>query len=84
MEVLTDTGQIGDMLIATSADGVAWQRVSAQPFFANGRVGTWDSRWTEGPVLLRTRRGWRMYYMGLGPGRRMQVGLATEGPARRR
>ena len=55
-----DGARIG---LATSPDGIRWQRVGEEPFFGNGVSGSWDSKWTEGPTLVQINGGWLMYYM---------------------
>ncbi len=59
-----DGARIG---LATSPDGISWQRVGEEPFFGNGVSGSWDSKWTEGPTLVQINDGWLMYYMGNPP-----------------
>ena len=75
--------------LATSPDGIEWQRAGEEPFFLPGApldgfldigpTGAWDDHWTESPTLLQTDDGWLMYYVGkaLAPPFIIQVGVAT-------
>ncbi|MBI2374010.1 MAG: hypothetical protein HYV07_08430 [Deltaproteobacteria bacterium] len=77
-----DSGTRSKLGLARSQDGVSWVRVGTAPFFENGEPGAWDDRWAEGPVLIRDRDLWRMYYMGSDGVTAMQIGLATARPRR--
>ena len=69
-----DGARIG---LATSPDGIRWQRVVDELFFGNGVPGSWDSKWTEGPTLVQINGGWLMYYMGNPPNLPIaQIGVA--------
>jgi hypothetical protein len=53
--------------LATSTDGLRWQRVSDEPIFkASENVDAWDSGGVGSPhvVWLPESRRWRMYYVG--------------------
>jgi hypothetical protein len=55
---------------ARSADGVAWEPDGSAPPFEGGRWGAWDEGGVQGPVVVRTEGGWRMWYAGYLPGHR--------------
>jgi len=63
---------------AYSQDGLKWMRAgTGRYFFGNGQPGSWDDRWTEGPVVLEVNGKYQMYYMGLKTGVwKMQIGVA--------
>ncbi len=62
--------------LATSPDGIQWQRAREEPFFDNGTPESWDGQWTEGPTLLQVDDGWLMYYMGKPFDGPAQIGVA--------
>jgi predicted GH43/DUF377 family glycosyl hydrolase len=67
------TSRIG---LATSTDGVTWQKHSANPIFDTGTPGSWDASAVSDPHVLRDGTRFLMYYTGRGASSR-SVGLAT-------
>ena len=65
--------------VATSSDGLAFQRVGPDPVLEPGPPGSWDARWVESPtVVFDSRTGrWLMWYTGLSAEWRASIGLAT-------
>jgi len=65
--------------LATSTDGIAWQKYGANPVLCPGPPGSWDERWLESPAVVQDERSgaWMMYYAALDAGWRARIGLAT-------
>ena len=60
------TGQIVQIGLATSRDGLHWQRANnGNPVFEPGPPGTFDECWMMGPCVLYEKGIWRMWYGGL-------------------
>jgi predicted GH43/DUF377 family glycosyl hydrolase len=72
----SDGASIG---LATSADGVSWQRHQDSPVLEPGPPGAWDERWVESPtVLVEADSGdLLMWYSGLDITWQGRTGLAT-------
>ncbi len=54
--------QIG---IAKSKDGIAWTRLSDNPFLANGKPGTWNESESGHPDIIRDEKGkYHLFFQG--------------------
>jgi predicted GH43/DUF377 family glycosyl hydrolase len=56
--------QIG---VATSRDLKSWTRNPANPILRNGPPGSYDEYFASDPCVLKYRKGWAIFYYGLGP-----------------
>ncbi len=65
--------------LATSTDGLHFERVGTEPVLWPGPEGNWDERWVESPAVLRLpgAGSYLMWYTGVDAGWRVRVGLAT-------
>jgi predicted GH43/DUF377 family glycosyl hydrolase len=72
----SDSSSIG---VATSDDGLVFERERETPVIAPGPAGAWDERWVESPTVHFDRESglWRMWYSGVGADWVAQIGLAT-------
>ncbi len=59
---LTDKSAIG---LATSDDGIIWQKHEANPVMEAGDEGEWDGDNIDYPNVLKTENGYQMWYTGL-------------------
>ena len=51
--------------VARSIDGIVWERISDQPFLANGKEGDWNSSESGHPHIFRDRNGKTyLFYQG--------------------
>ena len=55
--------------LATSADGVVWQKHLGNPVLDIGENGTWDDFHMHGPTVLFDGTGYKMWYAGRNDGR---------------
>jgi uncharacterized repeat protein (TIGR01451 family) len=61
----TEIAQIG---VATSTNGIDWQRVSSSPVIVPGGSGAWDEAMTLDPIVLLDGGEFRMWYSALNSG----------------
>lgn len=76
--------QIG---VATSTDGVKWERLSDKPFLANGKSGSWNSSESGHPCIFEDTNGKTyLFYQGNNDGGRtwylskIEIGWNKQGP----
>lgn len=70
---LPDMGQIG---LATSADGVSWTKYAGNPVLSVGSSGAWDSVSVSAPSVLLDGETYKMWYVGQN-GHSYGIGLAA-------
>jgi hypothetical protein len=65
--------------LATSVDGVHWQRHPTNPVLTTGAVGAWDGRWIESPAVVVDPNTdmHLMWYTGVDVSWQARLGLAT-------
>jgi len=73
--MLYEGGPPGDVGLATSADGVHWQKSLNNPVLRRAAKGTWDDN-VVGPSSILKRNG-RYYLFYIGGGPQFRDGLAT-------
>ncbi|NOZ84700.1 MAG: family 43 glycosylhydrolase [Deltaproteobacteria bacterium] len=67
--------QIG---VATSSDGVHWERSPQNPVLPPGKPGAWDQSWVESPTVIHLGDTYYMWYSGVDWSRAsFAIGLAT-------
>lgn len=68
------TSRIG---LATSSNGLQWQKYGSNPILSPGPSGSWDSENIYGAAVLLVGQTYYMWYAGSGPDRVHRIGLAT-------
>ncbi len=63
--------------LATSVDGVIWERCPDNPILERGEPESWEGRWIESPCVMRTDSLYFIWYSGVSNEWQIQVGLAT-------
>ncbi|MEW6746893.1 MAG: hypothetical protein AB1486_29500 [Planctomycetota bacterium] len=64
--------------LATSDDGIHWQKDDQNPVLASGDPGEWDESWVESPTVVWWQGQFTMWYTGVGMGgTSFAIGLAT-------
>ncbi len=65
--------------LATSTDGLHFQRHGSEPVLGPGPAGSWDGAWIESPAVLfdPVRDLYLMWYTGIDASGRVRIGLAT-------
>ncbi len=63
--------------MATSVDGVHWQRSAANPVLTPGNPGDWDALYIESPAVVFDGTTYFMYFSGVSADYRVRIGLAT-------
>jgi len=67
--------------LATSRDGLRWERHASSPLLEAGPVGAWDAMGAYHPAILIEPDKVLLYYVGLDFAYRHQVGVASINPA---
>jgi hypothetical protein len=70
----TPGGAIG---LATSSDGLHFDRAQTSPVLQAGAADAWDALWVESPSVIWDGRQFVMYYTGVDQSWRPRVGRAT-------
>jgi predicted GH43/DUF377 family glycosyl hydrolase len=63
--------------LATSIDGINWDREGSNPVLDKGAPGEWDDSWIESPSVVKVGGTYYMLYTGVGTPYRFGIGLAT-------
>ncbi|NOZ93821.1 MAG: hypothetical protein GXP47_03640 [Acidobacteria bacterium] len=65
--------------LATSTDGLHFERHGSEPVLGPGPAGSWDGAWIESPAVLfdAVRDLYLMWYTGIDGSGRVRIGLAT-------
>lgn len=51
--------------LATSPDGFVWTKYAGNPVLSPGSAGSYDDMWAAVPAVIKTDRGYEMWYSGL-------------------
>ncbi|MHC4399294.1 MAG: SUMF1/EgtB/PvdO family nonheme iron enzyme [Planctomycetota bacterium] len=65
--------------LATSADGVSWQRFDSNPILPQGAPGSWDDRQVSMPYVLNDDGKLYMWYTGSGRGGGFGLATSSDG-----
>jgi beta-1,2-mannobiose phosphorylase / 1,2-beta-oligomannan phosphorylase len=63
--------------LATSSDGINWQRDSNNPVLEKGDSTQWDGFWIESPAVLYDGNIYKMWYTGVAKDWKIRIGYAT-------
>ncbi len=63
--------------VATSPDGVNWQKAAENPIIDSGSPGEWDESWVESPTVVKVGSTFYMWYTGVDVQMRFRIGMAT-------
>ncbi|MFQ5864383.1 MAG: T9SS type A sorting domain-containing protein [bacterium] len=65
--------------VATSPDGIDWQKYSGNPILSSGNLEDWDGFWIESPAVLYddSTQSYLMWYTGANTNYIIRIGLAT-------
>lgn len=63
--------------LATSSDGINWQRDSNNPVLEKGDSTQWDGFWIESPAVLYDENIYKMWYTGVAKDWKIRIGYAT-------
>ncbi|MEA3287817.1 MAG: hypothetical protein U9Q77_10650, partial [Candidatus Marinimicrobia bacterium] len=61
LNLTDDTQQIG---LATSADGINWEKYGQNPVIPSGPSGSWNEIWSKDPSVLKIDGAYHMWYSG--------------------
>jgi len=72
-----DNDPIGSAIgLATSNDGIHWQRYGTQPVLKPGNPGDWDELYIESPSVLFDGQMYYLWYSGVDSTYRVRIGVA--------
>ncbi|MBI4722079.1 MAG: T9SS type A sorting domain-containing protein [Candidatus Stahlbacteria bacterium] len=63
--------------LATSTDGINFEKYSGNPVFLKGDTTEWDGFWIESPMIIFDEGIYKMWYTGMSRNWQGQVGYAT-------
>lgn len=63
--------------LATSTNGINWQKHANNPVFSKGDSLAWDGFWIESPAVLLAGDTFRMWYSGAARDWKIRIGYAT-------
>lgn len=63
--------------LATSSDGMTWQKAAENPVVGKGSPGDWDESWVESPTVVKVGEKFFMWYTGVDSEMHFRIGLAT-------
>jgi predicted GH43/DUF377 family glycosyl hydrolase len=63
--------------VATSPDGVNWEKAAENPVIDSGSAGEWDESFVESPSVVKLSGTFYMWYTGVDSQSRYRIGLAT-------
>ncbi|TES93872.1 MAG: hypothetical protein E3J87_01405 [Candidatus Cloacimonadota bacterium] len=63
--------------LATSSDGINWEKYASNPVFEKGDSSSWDGLWIESPALLFENDTFKMWYTGVDYDYKVRIGYAT-------
>lgn len=70
-------GWMNKIGLATSSNGLQWQKYASNPILSPGPSGSWDSQNIYGVDVLLVGQTYYMWYAGSGPDLVHRIGLAT-------
>ena len=73
-----DNNSIGGSIgLATSTNGIHWNRVGSEPVLSPGDSTDWDGLYIESPSVLYDGKSYFMWYSGIDKNYKVAIGVAT-------
>jgi len=63
--------------VATSSDGISWQKAAENPVIDKGASGEWNESFVESPTVVKVGSMFYMWYTGVDSQMHFRIGMAT-------